>query len=104
MGRLLPKLFLTGSYKRIKFRLPPRLTFHLFSFGPALLFKTVQGWVERPLLHLQYLTRNLLYPLGNGPSMFGFERERIEDEQIKSSLHQIAWFPHTMIIYTQYCR
>jgi hypothetical protein len=36
--------------------------------------------------------------------MFGFERERLEDEQIKSSLHQIAWFPHTMIIYTQYCR
>jgi hypothetical protein len=34
----------------------------------------------------------------------GFERKRFKNEEVESSLDQVAWFSHPMIIYTLDCR
>ena len=68
---------------------------------PPLLLQAVQSRIKRALLHLQDILRYLLNAFGNGPAVLGFERDRLEYEQIKGALlHEIAWFPHTVIIYT----
>jgi hypothetical protein len=36
-----------------------------------------------------------LNPLGDGPSMQRFEKERFEDEEVEGSLNEIAWLAHT---------
>jgi hypothetical protein len=36
--------------------------------------------------------------------VFRLERDRLENQKVQSSLNKIAWFPHTMIIYNNYCR
>ena len=33
-----------------------------------------------------------------------FDRERLKDQEIESSLDEVAWLSHTMIIYTLDCR
>src|SRR5215472_558491 len=77
------------------------LTLTPFGANPALLLQPVQGGIKRSLLHLQHLVRNLLDALGDRPAMLGFERERLQDQQVQSSLYQIVWFAHSMIIYNR---
>jgi hypothetical protein len=60
----------------------------------------VERGVERALLHLQDLVRDLLYTLCNCPAMLRLKRDCFQDEQVKGALHEIARFAHTMTIYT----
>jgi hypothetical protein len=36
----------------------------------------------------------LLYALGNRPPVFRFERDGLEDQEIKSALDKIGWLCH----------
>jgi hypothetical protein len=67
---------------------------------PSLLFKPVKRGIQRALLHLQNLVRDLLNALGDGPTVLRFERDRRENKQVQSALYEIAWLAHTMTIYT----
>src|SRR5207245_10841266 len=64
----------------------------------------MQRGVERALLHLEHLARNLLDTLGNGPAVQWFERDGFKNQKVESSLHEVAWFSHNMIIYNMDCR
>src|SRR5580704_382590 len=104
VGRLFLQLRPPRRRQRIKLRLSPRFRFRPFRFNPCLLFQPVQSGVERPLLNLKNFLRDLLNALGNRPAVLRLERDGLENEQIESSLNEIAWFSHTMTIYTTKCR
>jgi hypothetical protein len=59
-----------------------------------LAFEPVQGGVERALLHLQRFFGDLLDALGDRPTVFGLERNRLENQQIQRALDEIGWFSH----------
>jgi len=46
----------------------------------------------------------LLNALSDGPTVFGFERNGFENQEIQSSLDEVVRFSHTMTIYTKNCR
>ena len=50
-------------------RLTPELRVLPIGFDPALLFETMQGGVERALLHAQHIVRQQQYLLGNAPAV-----------------------------------
>jgi hypothetical protein len=88
-----------GGGKCVELGLTATVGFGPSGLYPALLLQPVKRGIERPLLYLQDLIRNLLNTLRNCPAMLGFERDRLKDEQVERALHQIAWFTHTMTIY-----
>jgi hypothetical protein len=49
---------------------------------------------------LQNFIRDLLDTFGDGPAVLRLERDRLEYEQVEGALYQIAWFSHTLTIYT----
>jgi len=49
----------------------------------------MKGWIERSLLDLQNLVRNLLDALRNSPSMLRFQSECLQDQKIQRSLREI---------------
>jgi hypothetical protein len=53
------------------------------------------------MLDLEHVSRDLLNALGNRPAVLGLERNRLENQKIEGSLHEIAGLAHTMIIYTK---
>ncbi len=61
----------------------------------------MQCWIQRALLYLQHFARNLLNPLGDGPAVLWFQKDCFQDQKIESSLHEITWLSHTMIIYNK---
>jgi hypothetical protein len=94
------KLSASSSGKLIKLCLTTCVGFVPLRAYPSLLLKPVKCGIKRPLLHLQNLIRDLLNALGDGPTMLRFERDRLENKQVESALHEIAWLAHTMTIYT----
>ena len=102
--RFLLKLSAPRGGQRIELGLPARFRFFPLGFDPRFLFETVQGRVERALLDLKHLARNLLNAFGNRPAVFRFERDSFQDEKVERSLDQIVWLRHTMVIYNKYCR
>jgi hypothetical protein len=94
----------SGGGERIELRLPSGLAFGPFGFDPALLLETVECWIEGALLHLQDFAGDRLDAFGNCPAVAGFDRKCFEDQKIESSLDEVAWLSHTMIIYTMDCR
>ena|ERR1700722_7443434 len=102
--RLFLQLRAPGRGQRIKLRLSPRFRFRPFRFDPGFLFQPVQSGIERALLNLKNFLGDLLNALGNRPTVFRFERDGFEDEEIESALNEIAWLTHTMTIYTSDCR
>ena len=57
-----------------------------------LFFQPVERRIERPLLDLQYVVRDLNDALGDGPAVHRFERKRLQDEEVESALQQIGRF------------
>ena len=70
---------------------------------PALIFKPVQRGVERALLDLQDIVRNLLDPFGDRPTVHWPGREGLKDEEIEGPLDEIGWFARPLTIYIR-CR
>src|SRR6185437_6985035 len=62
---------------------------------PAAALQTMQGRIQRALLHLDGIARDLLQTFRNGPAVQRLEGERLQNEQIESSLGQFqASFSH----------
>ncbi len=49
----------------------------------------MQGRVERPLLHLQHLVRQLADAPGNRPAVERLDGERLENQQVEGSLDEV---------------
>src|SRR5215212_1344726 len=64
----------------------------------------MQRRVERPLLHLQHLARDLLDPLRDRPAMRRLEREGLQDQEIEGALHEIGRSAHMPRLSTMYYR
>lgn len=104
VGGFLFELSAACRGQRIKLGLSAGFGFFPFGFDPGFLLQAVQGRVERALLDLQYIPRNLLNTLGDGPAMLGLERNGFENQEIQSSLNEVVRFSHAMTIYSNYCR
>src|SRR5262245_62169397 len=93
-GFLLSKTLLTGLRQSIEARAPIVLGRAPVSGDPALFLEPLQRRIERTLLHLQDLVRELSNPLRDRPAMQRFERDRLEDEKVDGALDQVGWLPH----------
>lgn len=74
VGGFLFELGAARRGQRIKLGLPACLGFFPFGFNPGFLFQAVQSRVERALLDLQDVARNLLNAFGDSPAVLGFKR------------------------------
>ena len=55
---------------------------------PAAAFEAMQRRIQRALLNLQNLARDLMEALGNAPAVLGAEGESSENQEIQSSLRK----------------
>src|SRR4029077_15699572 len=58
-------------------------------FDPAAVFEAMKGWIQRALVYLQDILRDLLDALGDGPSMHSSGSEGSQNQKIKRALQQI---------------
>ena len=65
-------------------------------FDPAAAFEAVEGGIEGALLNLENVAGNLLYALGDGPAVLGFEGEGAEDEEVEGALRKIDALRHLL--------
>src|SRR6266849_5335883 len=81
-----------ASREFVIFRAPVVLRCPPARFDPATALQPVQRGVQRTLLNLQCIARNLLDSLGDGPAMLRFERQRSQDQQVQGALRQVDAF------------
>src|SRR5580658_861516 len=62
----------------------------------ALVFQSVERWVQRSLLDLQLLIGDLLYAKQNPVAMQRAERDGFEDQHVQGTVQQIDLFPHDL--------
>ena len=94
VGSFFFELGTAGSSKGVELSLTACFAFGPFGSDPSLLLETVESGIERALLDLEDFAGKLLNPLGDGPAVKGFEKERFEDEEVEGSLNEIAWLAH----------
>jgi len=68
---------------------PPEFGNAPFGIDPALVFEAVQSGIERALIDLQDLPRDLLNALGDCPAVHGFGLQRAQNEEIERALQEI---------------
>src|SRR5262245_57508925 len=61
---------------------------------PALVLETMEGRIERALVDLQDVPRNLLDALGDGPTVQGILLQRAQDQQIERAGQQVGRSRH----------
>ena len=54
----------------------------------------MQRRIERTLMDLQDSVRNLTNALRDAPAVHGLERERPQNQEVKSALDEVGWFSH----------
>ena len=52
----------------------------------------MQSRIQRALIHLQHILGNLPDALRDRPAVHRFERNRLQDQQVHGSLHQVSRF------------
>ena len=94
VGSFFFELGTAGGCERVELGLAAGFAFGPLGLDPTLLLEAMQSGVERALLHLEDFAGKLLNPLGDGPSVEGFEKERFEDQEVEGSLNEVAWLAH----------
>jgi hypothetical protein len=87
-------VFAASARERIELCHPSRLGCSPLGRDPGLLLQPVQSRVERSLLNLKSVSRDLLDTLGDSPAVFGLERNRFQDQKVECSLDKIGWSGH----------
>jgi hypothetical protein len=88
---LLGELPAPGPRQAVVLRLPVVVGGVPLGVDPPLLLEAVQRRVERPLVHAQHITRDLLDALRDAPPMHRLERERLQDQHVQRALQQILF-------------
>src|SRR5580700_5693396 len=69
-----------------------------FTGDPALVFQPVERGIERALLNLQAVFRNLLDAQQNAVAMQRAERDGLEDQHVQSALQQVDLFRQVSLL------
>ena len=77
-----PQLFSAGGGERVVSRPPIVLGDSPTGLDPSPALESVQSRVQRALLDLKNIARDLLNAFGDGPAMLGLKRKRLEDEEV----------------------
>src|SRR5439155_13832819 len=86
---------LSAAFRKVVILSPATvLRYAPVGFDPAPALESVQRRIQRALLHLKNVARNLLNALGDGPAVLGFERQRFQNEEIQCALRQVNAFVH----------
>jgi len=91
-GQAVPALFLdfelllAGARQRVELGLAPGLGGAPFRAQPLLLLEPMQGRVERSLVDLDGVSRDLLDALGDGVAVGGPEGQDLQDEHVQGAL------------------
>src|ERR1019366_9297589 len=72
-----------GPREAVELRLAPGLGLAPLGPQPAAFFEAMQRWIQRALLHLQHVLRDLLQPLSDGVAVDRPQRGDLEDQQIE---------------------
>src|ERR1051326_2807213 len=80
--------------QRVELRLAPAVGRAPLGFDPPLLLERVERRVERSLLHLQLVFRDLLDALRDRPAMLRLERDDFQNEEVERALDEVVWFAH----------
>src|SRR5262245_40911497 len=83
---LLGKLLSAGSRQRIKLGLAARLRLTPLRFQPTFLFEAVKGRIQRALIDLHGLSRNLPQPLRDGVAMRRLQRQNLKNQHVERAL------------------
>jgi hypothetical protein len=70
--------------ERIKLRLAARFGFFSFGCEPTSVFQTMQRGIQRSLMDLEEILRDLLQPLRDGVTVAGTQRDNFQDQQVES--------------------
>src|SRR4029453_11340098 len=83
------ELLAPGGRQRIEARLAASLGLPGLRLDPTLVLESMERWIERALRDLQRVPAHLLNTLGDRPAMLGFERDRLEDQEVEGSLNEV---------------
>src|SRR5262249_49793208 len=83
-----------GTGERVEFGIAAGLAGAPLGAYPALLFEAVERRIEGALRDLQDVIADLLDALCDGPAVFRFEGDGLEDEEIEGPLDEIGRFAH----------
>ena len=76
----------------------------LGSIQPAC-FETMERGIERALIDLQHVSRDLLDALRDAPAVHRLERQRLQDEHVERALEEILFLTsHVRIVRSATCR
>ncbi len=82
------KLAAPGGCKGIELGLAAGLRRFPFGAQPDSLLQAVKGGIERALVDLDHGARDLFQPLRDPVPMGGFERQDLEQQQVKRALRE----------------
>src|SRR5437868_4113661 len=88
--RLVRELSFTGAREMVELRLAIVLRCPPLGGDPASILEAMQRGVERALVHLQDIARDLLNPLGYPPAVHGLKGERFQDEHVERALEDVV--------------
>src|SRR5580704_5141247 len=74
-----------GTSQRVELCLTPGLGLSPVGLHPPLLFEPIERGIQRALLHLQRLFRDVLDALPNSPAVFGLQRNNFQNEKIQGA-------------------
>src|ERR1017187_953739 len=85
------ELLASQTRQRIEFCFAAGFGFAPLGLQPSALFEAVEGGIERPLLHLQDVARDLLDALRDAVPMRRFERHDFQDQHVEGALQQVGF-------------
>src|SRR4029078_9754004 len=103
VGALILELAAPFTSQCVEARVAAGLGGRPFGGDPPAFLEAMERGVQRTLLHLQYVARDLLEPLRHGIAVNGPERDDLEDEHVERALQQVGLRilrrRHTVAIY-----
>ena len=89
------QIFAPRRSQRIELRAAIVVRLAPLGLDPSALLKAMEGGIQRSLIPLQHFLRHLADALGDAPSVHGFKRKGLEDQEVQCPLHQVGWFAHS---------
>jgi hypothetical protein len=54
------------------------------------MLETMQRRIESALVYLENVPRDLANPLGDGPAVYGTERDSLKDQEVNGALDEVS--------------
>src|SRR5205823_9330350 len=86
----LPKAFSASRRERVELRAAFVLALAPLRVDQALVFETVQRWIQRPLWHVQDILGNLRYAQQHAIAVQRLQRDRLQNQHVESAWEQVS--------------